>query len=90
MRVRTVHKTVDDAEVNAIATEIERYLEQHPRSKDSLEGIRSWWLAGGTDAAASFKVERALERLIMRGVVVKELLPDGRVIYSSAQAKAAP
>jgi len=90
MRVTTVHTTVYDAEVNAIATEIERYLAQHPRSKDSLEGIRSWWLAPGAQGAAAFKVEHALERLIMRGVVVKELLPDGRVIYSSAQAKAAP
>lgn len=77
----------DESEVTAIAMEIEQYLKQHPRSKDSLEGIRSWWLSCVPFAVTSFKVERALERLILRGVVSKELLPDSRVIYSSARLK---
>lgn len=80
----------NDAEVNAIALEIEQYLEKHPRSKDSLEGIRSWWLTCMPHATPSFKVERALERLIQRGVVSKEILPDSHVIYSSARAKPIP
>ena len=80
----------DDSEVHAIATEIEHYLACHPRSKDSTEGIRSWWLTGGTQAAASFKIDLALERLVTRGVVVKEILPDGRVIYSSARSAPPP
>lgn len=90
-RGHTVNEIADkDAEVNAIALEIEQYLEKHPRSKDSLEGIRSWWLTCMPLAATSFKVERALERLIQRGVVSKEILPDNRVIYSSARAKPIP
>ena len=79
----------DNAEVNAIAMEIEQYLEKRPRSKDSLEGIRTWWLAGASPAATSFKVERALEQLVARGVVIKRSLPDGRVIYASAPTKLA-
>ena len=80
----------EDSEVHAIATEIERYLACHPRSKDSTEGIRSWWLTGSTQVAASFKIDLALERLVTRGVVVKEILPDGRVIYSSARRPLPP
>ena len=91
LRLTTVYDSGDDeAEVDAIATEIEHYLEKHPRSKDSLEGVRSWWLPCVPLAATSFKVERALERLIQRGVVSKELLPDGRVVYCSARFKPIP
>ena len=75
----------DDAEVNAIAMEIQQYLDKHPRSKDSLEGIRTWWLASAAQTVPSTQVERALERLIAHGLVMKEALPDGRMIYSRAK-----
>ncbi len=79
--------TAEDAEVKAIAMEIEQYLEKHPRSKDSLEGIRSWWLTHGPRPLTPAKVEKALDSLAVRGVVSKERLADGRVIYAAVTHK---
>ena len=90
-RDQTVHTTADDdAEVSAIAIEIEQYLERHPRSKDSLEGIRNWWLARVFLATTTAKVQRALELLVARNVVSKESLPDGRIVYASARKRPSP
>lgn len=72
----------DDAEVTAIAEEIERYIEDHPRSKDSLDGIRSWWLTEGTVSTAPGKVQEAVDRLVEKGVLTREVLPDGAIIYA--------
>jgi type II secretory pathway component PulM len=78
----------DNAEVQAIAMEIEQYLDRHPRSKDNLEGIRMWWLTTTAPAATIIHVERALERLVAQGAVVKESMPDQRIVYASARKKA--
>ena len=72
----------DDAEVTAIAEEIERYIEDHPRSKDSLVGIRSWWLTEETMSTAPGKAQEAVDRLVDNGVLCRKMLPDGTIIYA--------
>ena len=77
----------DDEQVQALARGIERYLEQHPNAADSLEGIQRWWLARQRYAENALKVERALERLIAKGIVVRRILPDGKAVYSGRKAE---
>jgi hypothetical protein len=77
----------DNEEVQALARGIERYLEKHPNAADSLEGIQRWWLIRHHYAEDTLQVERALERLIAEGIVVKRILPDGRAVYSGRKAE---
>ncbi len=71
-------------EVETIAKEIERYVELHPRSKDSATGIRQWWLSPRSASTSLRTVQQAIDELMRRGVLVEELLPDGGRIYASA------
>ena len=77
----------DDEQVLTLARGIERYLEKHPNAADSLEGIQRWWLIRNRYAEDTLKVERALERLIAKGIVVRRILPDGKAIYSGGKAE---
>jgi hypothetical protein len=67
--------------VNIIAEEIARYLEDHPDAADSLDGIRQWWLPRVRFDEATARIEEALEELLTRGVVVRQVMADGRVLY---------
>jgi hypothetical protein len=77
----------DDERVLTLARGIEHYLKQHPNAADSLEGIQHWWLFRHRYAEDTLQVERALERLIAEGVVVRRILPDGRAVYSGRKAE---
>ena len=63
--------------------EIMQYLEEHPRSKDTMEGIRTWWLENRTVPVPTSRVEKALNWLIKNHAVVKETLPDGGAVFAS-------
>ena len=74
-----------DASV-AIAEAILRYLALHPDAADSEDGIADWWMPEmgvGTSARA---VAEALRSLHREGLVERETLPDGRVIYRANSA----
>lgn len=74
-----------DAEVKNVAMEILQYFEKHPRSQDTLEGIRRWWLENGIGPVPAARVEKALDWLIRHHVVVKKLLPDGGAVFASTK-----
>ena len=74
-----------DAEVKNVAMEIMQYFDKHPRSQDTLEGIRSWWLENGIVPVPTSRVEKALDWLIKHHVVVKKLLPDGGAVFASTK-----
>jgi hypothetical protein len=67
--------------VNTIAEEIARYLRAHPEAADSFEGIRRWWLPRVRFEETTAQIERALDELLERGIVVREVMPDGRILY---------
>jgi hypothetical protein len=71
--------------VNTIADEIARYLKDHPDAADSLEGIRRWWLPRVRLEETTAQLEEALEDLLRRGVVVRQGLADGTVLYRRAE-----
>ena len=77
----------DDATVERIAEAIARYVQANPRSKDSLDGIRSYWIGGAYADAPRATLERAVERLLRRGVLRRDALPDGGVIFGAGDAK---
>ena len=76
-----------DADVKDVAIEIMQYLEKNPRGKDTLEGIRVWWLENGAIPAS--RVEKALSWLIQHQLVAKETLPDGGVVFSLTRNESA-
>jgi hypothetical protein len=74
----------DDQRLRSIADDVETYLARHPEAVDSVEGIVRWWLPRLRLEEAVADVERALDLLVERGVVIKRQLPDGRCVYGSS------
>jgi hypothetical protein len=67
--------------VSQVASEIVRYLEEHPDASDVFSGIRDFWL-GGFPLPRSLQVlDEALDRLVEAGVLMRVPLPGGQAIY---------
>jgi hypothetical protein len=49
--------------------DILRYLLDHPAAKDTVDGIRVWWLPADTQASAG-EVAATVARLVQRGWLV--------------------
>jgi len=68
-----------------IAREILAYLVKHPEAKDSLAGIRQWWL-DEPDRWSDKEVNRAAEELVKRGLLrVWESSPGSAVFGPTAE-----
>jgi hypothetical protein len=68
-------------DVEAIALAIDRYLDEHPGAADTPAGIARWWLTGEVRLASIEQIEHALELLLNRGLLRRDLLPDGNCVY---------
>jgi len=68
-----------------IAESIERYLEDHPKAADTVEGIANWWLAGQRHQQTQEEIQQALDYLVEKGVIRRTELVNGRVVYSSTE-----
>ncbi len=74
-------KTTDTAgSSRELVAEILRYLVAHPKAKDTLHGILSWWLPGL--GARTKSVEDSLEFLVSRGWLLVRSSPQSGRIYS--------
>lgn len=66
--------------------EIERsllaYLRGHPQAADTLDGIVEWWLPLQRYETARRRVENAVEKLVSRGVLRRDSLQNGDVLYA--------
>ncbi len=60
--------------------EILGYLIQFPESKDSVEGVRQWWITKRQANYRREEVEEVLERLVGTGWVTKR--PPAESLYS--------
>jgi hypothetical protein len=57
--------------VSKIAFEILSYLVDHPKSRDTMNGILEWWLPEQQINYQSKKVKDALSELIQKKLVLK-------------------
>lgn len=72
----------DDAD--AIRAGIARYLHNHPLARDTVAGIRAWWLAPIGVIAMDLVVEVVVERMVREGALECLELPDGQCLYGRA------
>ena len=64
--------------VGSVAQEIRQYLEAHPQSFDSLEGIATWWVLRQRIQAELELVRAALARLETTGEIYSAKLGPRR------------
>lgn len=65
-----------------VAAELLDYLRERPNAADTLDGIMNWWLPRQRYETEQRKVEQALEQLVALGLVAKNRLSDGTILYS--------
>lgn len=71
----------NNADIDAVAATIRRYLLDHPNAADTLAGIAQWWLSGAVDPDWLTKVQRVIDQLVTDGEMARRTLRDGTVIY---------
>ena len=76
-----------DARITGIADAIRAYLSRHPDAADSEEGIAAWWMPAMDVETCAAEVAVALEQLHRGGLIERQSLPDGRVIYRARAAR---
>jgi hypothetical protein len=65
-----------------VADQILSYLARNPHARDTLDGIRQWWLLNNASSPPK-DVEDALKALVKQGCVFESEGPDGNVHYSA-------
>lgn len=60
---------------------IQRHLKKNPDAGDTLEGISRWWLHLEKVECSVDDVSKALEILIKKGVIRRELDGSGKHVY---------
>lgn len=73
---------IPSEQIEKIADEITRYLQQHQFAADTLEGICHWWIARQRIEEDKKHVQEALEYLLKNQQVSCRRLPDGSLLYS--------
>jgi len=64
-----------------VALKILRYLTQNPNAADTVEGILEWWLPRQSMAEEQKVVERALDYLVERNLILMVQPADARKHY---------
>lgn len=77
----------DNQRTIAIAEIIDRYVSRHPNAADTLEGVRSWWIAHHQPRASLEDVQRALDHLVARGRLARVTLADGTTVYTRGASR---
>jgi uncharacterized lipoprotein YddW (UPF0748 family) len=63
---------------------VARYIADHPNAADTVEGIRSWWIAADMRDASRAEVQAAVDSLVSHGTLSHTALPDGTPLYARA------
>ena len=75
------HGTTSKGEME-IEHSVLAYLHRHPQAADTLRGIVNWWLPQQRYDSDCRHIERVLDRLADKGVLHRDKLPDGEVLYA--------
>lgn len=71
-----------DSDEADIERSVLAYLRRHPLAADTLRGISNWWLPQPHDKVDRQRIGRVLDRLVLAGVLHRDELPDGEVLYA--------
>lgn len=66
------------------------YLQRHPQAADTLRGIVNWWLPRQRYEIDSQRIEHVLSHLVAEGLLHRDRLPDGEVLYALNKHKKPP
>jgi hypothetical protein len=58
-----------------------RYVERHPRSAETSEGVARWWLTRQRFEDAIETVQAALDELVGEGKLERHVVPGGLPVY---------
>lgn len=78
----------EDTLIREIEITILEYLAERPRSADSVEGIRDWWVFQRMACMSTPRIQAALDRLEAAGLVERVALRGGRAIYRAVSTGA--
>ena len=77
----------ESSDIRYIAKEIEKYLNDHPKAADTIEGITEWWLIRQGFEVSIEMVQKALAYLVSTSVVVIKTNLSGKKVYSSKKTE---
>ena len=69
------------AKLPELARQILRYLQQHPKAQDTIEGIAVWWVSERAIKKWLPQVRKALAVLVTHGYLEKHTAAGGNVFY---------
>ena len=64
-----------------IASEILKYLADHPNATDTLNGVVQWWFPERTIRFQLDQVKQALDELVAKGMVTEQKRSDSKIVY---------
>jgi hypothetical protein len=67
-----------------IARSILAYLAEHPDAKDSIDGIRLWWV-DEPDQCNEMDIQRAIRELSVRGLITSLETAPGSVVFAASK-----
>jgi len=65
--------------------EIVQYMTRHPEARDTLAGIRDWWLPPDSNYTLA-ELQEALDTLTSWGWLVKQTLVERTVVYGVSES----
>lgn len=71
----------DELPRDSLIVEILRYVVKHPEAKDTVKGIKKWWLSGSEIQGGELSTEEALNLLVARGWLTARCSPQSETIY---------
>ena len=63
------------------------YLSNNPNAKDTLEGIVQWWIQDEKMRFCKDVIEKTLDELVARDMIIPCLDADSRVLYRLNKSK---
>jgi hypothetical protein len=70
-----------------LARQILRYLQEHPKAQDTVEGIAVWWVSERAIKRWLPQLRKSIAALVAHGYLEKRTARDGRVLYRVARTR---
>ncbi|WP_338847069.1 hypothetical protein V8J88_25300 [Massilia sp. W12] len=77
--MQTTHAQSPDATIQFVISAIELYLQRHPDSADTAEGIHQWWIEWPQQAESLHITLLALQELEKRGLICAQRIGNREI-----------